>query len=151
MKLFEALVNDYRTATEKCIGTNRVSGDHLANARSALYDLFERAQEADAAIVTLDATLPVGVCARCGKTDRCVAVDPRDGEGRRDTALCPACVRKERAILQEQVEQAKKEERRLREEVECLQGILKKHESFRDKVAARLSDVDPDRARDIDG
>lgn len=150
MKLFEVLVNDFRTAMEACIGTARVSGDHLTNARSAYQDLAERARTADLAIRELDEQLPVAVCSRCGAKARCVPVDPRDGNGCRcrDAMLCVPCVRKERSTLRDHIEVQKKEERKLREELECLSGILKKHEASRDRLSARLagtgSPVDPD-------
>ena len=143
-KMFQALVEEYRIRMEKCVGTALVSGDHLTNARAAYQDLAERASQADAAVQVLNAVIPAGVCSRCGTSRRCIPVDRR--EGGRDVLLCTSCLREERAALREQLEEHKRQERKLKEELECLSGILKKHEASRDKLSAKLAavpDTDP--------
>jgi hypothetical protein len=130
MKLFEFLVNDYRKSAEELMSKERVSGDRISSARAAYDALVERARDADAAVQVLDALLPKGVCARCGTPARCVPVDSRDDEAHtsRDVALCPHCVRKERVRMQEQIADSRAQEKRFREQISCLEKMLKKSE-----------------------
>lgn len=130
MTPFEFLVNDYRNSAEELMSKERVSGDRISSARAAYNTLIERAREADAAGKVLDTLLPKGVCARCGTTGRCVPVDWRDDEAgaRHDVMICPHCVRKERLRMQEQIAEGRKQENRFREQINCLERMLRKSE-----------------------
>lgn len=144
MKMFQVLVEEYRIRMEKCVGTALVSGDHLTNARAAYQDLVERARQADAAVQTLNAVVPAGVCSRCGSSRRCIPVDRR--EGGRDLLLCASCLRDERTALQEQLAEHKKQERKLREELGVKISALEKCDERREELFAKLAavpDVDP--------